>query len=330
MESRGIERKRSDAVLRWIAAGLALAVLLLAAACGGEDQTAGRADASAEVIGLAAAPAPIRPPAVPEQATATAPVTATTPVTATAPATATTPVTATVPVTEAATSVLPPETEEPRVTYGEAEAVFLDGRYGEAVDLFVRYVERRPTHPRGHYMLGLSAWKGGYLELAEAHLAESVLIDPGHVRGRVNLARVLIELGRPDVAREHARIAEELDPGYVPAKRTLARALAGEGDHEAALAKYEEALWMDPGDRWSLNNMGYLMIQRGLHEDAVAPLALAVRLDSTNATFRNNLDSALANAGLGVDIDTDAIALAYLRELGGCAGEAADTVARRR
>ena len=318
MESNGIERKRSEAALRWIAAGLALAVLLLAAACGGEDNTAGRADGSVEVIGFAAAPAPIRPPAVPEQATAAAPATATAPDLATAP------------VTRAATSVLPTETEEPPVNYGEAEAVFLEGRYGEAVDLFVRYVERRPTHPPGHYMLGLSAWKGGYLELAEAHLVEAVLIDPGHVRGRVNLARVLIERGRPTEAREHARIAEELDPEYVPAKRTLARALAETGDHGAALAKYEEALWMDPEDRWSLNNMGFLLIRRGRHNDAVAPLALAVRLDSTNATFRNNLGSALAKAGMGVDVDTDAIARAYLRELGGCLGEAADTVARRR
>lgn len=305
MESRRIERDRSETVLRWIAAGLALAVLLLAAACAG-DHTTERAYGTEEVIGVAAAQAPMEQPAIPVETAAAAPA------------------------THAATSVLPPEPEEPPVTYGEAEAVFLEGRYGEAVDLFGRYVERRPTNPWGHYMLGLSAWKGGYLELAEAHLVESVLIDPDHVRGRVNLARVLIELGQPATAHEHARIAEELDAENVPAKRTLARALAGQGDHEGALAKYEEALWIDPEDSWSLNNMGYLMIQHGRHEDAVGPLALAVRLDSTNATFLNNLGSALANAGMGIDVDTDAIARAYLEELRGCAGEAADTVAHRR
>lgn len=306
MESRGIERNRSETVLRWIAAGLALAVLLLAAACGGENRPAERADGSTEVIGMAAAQAPTARPAIPVE---TGPM---------------------APATYAATSVLPLEPEEPPVTWGEAEAAFLEGRYGEAVDLFGRYVERRPTDPRGHYMLGLSAWKGGYLDLAEAHLMESVLIDPDHVRGRVNLARVLIELGQSAAAEGHARIAEELDPADVPAKRTLARALAQNGDHEGALARYEEALWIDPEDRWSLNNMGYLMIQRGEHEEAVGPLALAVRLDTTNATFLNNLGSALANAGMGDGVDTDAIAQAYLEELWGCPGEAADTVARRR
>ena len=306
MDSRRIERDRSETVLRWIAAGLALAALLLAAACGGEDRTAESADGPAAVIGMVAAEAPMGRPAIPVETTDTAPA------------------------THAAGSILPPEPEELPVTYSEAEAVFLEGRYGEAVDLFGRYVERRPTNPWGHYMLGLSAWKGGYLDIAEAHLMESVLIDPNHLKGRVNLARVLIELGQPAAAQAHARIAEELDAEDVPAKRTLARALAENGDHEGALAKYEEALWIDPEDRWSLNNMGYLMIQRGRHEDAVGPLALAVRLDSTNATFMNNLGRALEAAGLGVDIDTDAVAQAYLEELWGCPGEVVDTVVHRR
>lgn len=301
MESRRIERDRSETALRWIAAGLAFAALVLAAACGGKDRTAERVDGPAEVIGMAAAEVPMGRPAIPVETTAMAPA------------------------AHAAISVLPPGPEQPPVTYGEAEAAFRGGRYGEAADLFERYVEGRPMNPWGHYMLGLSAWKGGYLELAEAHLLESVLIDPGHVKGRVNLSRVLIELGQPAAAQEHARIAEELDPEDVPAKRTLARALAETGDHEGALAKYEEALWIDPEDRWSLNNMGYLMIQRGRHEDAVGPLALAVRLAGTNATFLNNLGSALEGAGMGGEADTDAIAQAYLEELWGCPGEAVDT-----
>lgn len=296
MESRTIERDRWETMLRWIAVGLALATLALAAACGQDDAVAERVEASTEVIRVAAAP-PL-------------------------------PV-ASSPVLEAPASYLARQPEETPVTYGQAEAVFREGRHAEAVDLFVRYVEREPTDPRGHYMLGISAWKDGYLDTAEAHLTESMLIDPNHVRARVNLARVLIELGRPSVAAQHALVAEELAPDDVAAKRTLARALAEAGDHEGALDKYDEALWVGPEDRWSLNNMGYLMIQRGDHEDAVGPLALAVRLDSANATFRNNLGSALEGAGLGRGVETDSLAQAYLEELRGCVGESADTVAHR-
>ena len=52
-------------------------------------------------------------------------------------------------------------TPEPpkEVTYKDAEAAFLDTNYGEAVELFTRYTERKSGNPWGFYMLGLSAWK---------------------------------------------------------------------------------------------------------------------------------------------------------------------------
>ena len=155
--------------------------------------------------------------------------------------------------------------------------------------------EREP--PRERYDLGISAWKAGRPAAAEELLREWVSHAPDHVKGRINLARVLIELGRPREAGEHAALAAGLDPGSASAKRVQARALAESGDRSAALAMYEEALWIDPEDGWSLNNMGYLLILRGRHEEAVGPLALAVRLDSANAVFRANLGAALEGAG---------------------------------
>lgn len=303
--SRRSKRDRSETMLRWIAAGLAMGAFALAAACARDEDIAERGNGSTEVIRVAGAPAPTEAP-VPLPETSSPMLVAPTPV-------------------PEMPLALP---EEPPVTYSRAEAVFREGRFGEAADLLARYAQREPTNPWGHYMLGIAAWKGGYLELAETHLVESVLIDPGHVKARVNLARVLVELGKSSAAEQHARIAEELDPGYVAAKRTLARALAEMGDHDGALAKYEEALWIDPEDRWSLNNMGYLLIQRGRHRDAIGPLALAVRLNSTSAIFQNNLGSALEGARLGRDVDTDALAQAYLEELRGCPGESQSSAAR--
>ena len=151
--------------------------------------------------------------------------------------------------------------------------------------------------PWEHYMLGVSAWKEGELGEAELHLREWVAHAPGDAKGRVNLARVLIEIGRPYEAKEHAAIAENLDPASVAAKRIHARALDESGDCSSAIAKYEDALWINPEDYWSLNNLGYLLIRHGRFEDAIGPLALAVQLDSTNLMFRTNLGAALRGAG---------------------------------
>ncbi len=358
MNSRTTGGDRSERVLRWIAAALAIMIFVLAAACREDDALARRGDISAEAMTVAAAPAL---PQAPSAHTASLP-----PPPATSPPPGTTP-TGTA-LYEYAPAMPPAATtwdEAAPVTYGHAESAYRAGRYGEAVDLFIRHVERAPTNPWGHYMLGLAAWKGGYLELAEAHLVESLMIDPDHLKGRINLARVLIDLGQGAAAAEHAALAESLDPESVAAKRTLARSLAAAGDHHEALAKYDEALWLDPEDTWSLNNMGYLLIQRGEAAEAVGPLALAVHLDSANATFRNNLGSALEGAGYRVaaleaygaaaaldpgharaemsagrlrafvdegavsEVDTDAIAQRFLSDLAVCGGEPADSAAHR-
>lgn len=186
------------------------------------------------------------------------------------------------------------------VSYDEAESAYHDGAYEVAVDLFEAYTRQRPENPWGQYMLGLSAWKAGHLDLAELALTESVALSPNHVKGRVNLARVLLESHRPEEALEHARHAEDVDPTSVQAKRTLARALESSGDVQGALATYEEALWIAPEDAWSLNNMGYLLIQRGRFGEAVGPLALANTIQEGNAVFLNNLGNALEGAGYPV------------------------------
>lgn len=345
MNRMTVERDRSEMVLRWIAAALAMAILVLAAACREDGAIAEAGDASSGVIAVAAAPQLPQPPTPPNPSTSLGD--------------------REYGGARGAIPALSTGVEEAPVTYAEAAAVYRTGRYGEAIDLFIRYVEREPTNPWGHYMLGIAAWKGGHLDLAEAHLVESLLIDPDHAKGRVNLARVLIELGQGTAAAEHAALAETLTPESVAVKRTLARALAEAGDHDEALVKYDEALWLDPEDRWSLNNMGYLLIQRGQPEEAVGPLALAVRLDSANATFRNNLGSALEGAGYRVaaleaygaaaaldpghakavmsverlraivsegavsEVDTDAIAQAFFSDLMVCGGEPVDSVAHR-
>lgn len=265
---------RSEKVLRWLAMVLALACFVAAAACGGDDEGSAPGDARAIDTWVVAqepdwqtVPAVDEIDSVPAETPPSAPI---------APA------------------------EGRAVSWGDAEGAFEEGRYGEAIDLFSLYTEEHPTNPWGHYMLGLSGWKAGHLDVAETHLLESIGLAPDDVKSRVNLARVLIEAGRPADAVEQAGAAEELDPGSIQAKRVHARALAENGDHAGALDKYQDALWINPDDVWSLNNIGYLLIQEGSYDDAIGPLALAARVDSTNVTFLNNFGSALEGAGFPV------------------------------
>lgn len=297
MEEGTAGKDRSERVLRWIAVALALACFVAAGACGGDEQITRDEDFADLVVATREDPMQGIPAETLSEDSAVE--------------------------SGAATTETP---TAPRVvTYAEAEATFDEGRYGEAVDLFSAYLVEHPDNAWVHYMLGLSAWKAGHLDVAETHLQESVDLAPDHVKGRVNLARVLIDAGRPAEAREQAAAAEEMDPASSVAKRVLARAMAEGGDWSAAVDKYEDALWIDGEDVWALNNLGYLLVLRGRYDDAVGPLALAVQLDSTNATFQNNLGSALEGAGFpvaalaafrsAVAIDPDSRAAASLARL---------------
>ena len=289
MENKTVGIDRSEAVLRSIAVGLALALFVGSLACAGEGAEAAAAEAVA-VSGLSrghgqevmyAQAARWRPEADGVQADSP-------PTAEPAPSD---------PV-EPAAEPKPSESLEPAAEAPSAEEV---------------------RAPWEHYMLGVSAWKEGELGEAELHLREWVAHAPGDAKGRVNLARVLIEIGRPYEAKEHAAIAENLDPASVAAKRIHARALDESGDCSSAIAKYEDALWINPEDHWSLNNLGYLLIRHGRFEDAIGPLALAVQLDSTNAMFRSNLVVALEGAGHRFaspgTFDAATLADAFRREL---------------
>ena len=86
------------------------------------------------------------------------------------------------------------------VTYEEAEEAFRAGAYREAVSLFEGYVAGHPDNPWGHYMLGMSAWKGGHAGKAIEAFEAALERDPDHLKSLVNLSRVRLEAGQADEA----------------------------------------------------------------------------------------------------------------------------------
>lgn len=185
----------------------------------------------------------------------------------------------------------------PPVTYQEAEAVFLEGRYGEAVDLFARYTERRPENAWGHYMLGLSVWKSGDPVGAEEFFRDALELDPRHEKSLVNLARVLLEQDRPEEARESIEKVIEANPESNRGLRVLGRVHYALGQTDEAIEAYKRAILVDDEDVWSMNNLGLIYIREGRFEEATLPLARATELEGGVATFQNNLGIALERSG---------------------------------
>lgn len=211
------------------------------------------------------------------------------------------------------------------VSYEEAEGLYLEGRYDEAAGAFGAYIETVPANSWAHYMHGLSCWKSGRHEEAEAAFLTALKGDPDHVKSHINLARVLLTGDRPSEALDRARAAIDLDPHAGAAYRVLGRAYHNLGLTAKAIESYGKALQIDDRDVWAMNNLALLYIQAERFVDALPPLARAAQLRGDVSTFRNNLGVALERAGhYGAAVDAYRAAL----EIDGSHSKAATSLAR--
>lgn len=195
---------------------------------------------------------------------------------------------------ETATPAVQPVQE---ATYTNSERAFLDGRYDEAVDLFTRYTEKQPDNPWGHYMLGLSAWKDGRLDVAEGAFQQTLTLDPSHLKSCLNLARVLLESKRASEALPVLDRAIAIDSTSSAAYRLKGNALHDLNRDDEAVTAYQAAIQLDPEDAWSMNNLAFIRIQEDRFDDALPALARATELRKDVPVFYNNLGMALEHGG---------------------------------
>jgi len=183
------------------------------------------------------------------------------------------------------------------VSFADGETAYHSRRYDEAAAIFESYIERRPGNAWGHYMLGLSAWKGGDLAKSESAFEKALSIDTRHVKSLVNLSRVLIAQQRHDDAIDRLTRAAEIEPASADVYRLLGRAYHVRRQTQEAQDAYLRALALDDRDAWSFNNLGLLFLETQRADQALPLLAKAVALRQGVPEFQNNLGMALEHTG---------------------------------
>lgn len=158
-------------------------------------------------------------------------------------------------------------------------------------------VDDNPDGAYGHYMLGLSLWKGGRLDEAVAALTTAGELNPQSVKSFINLSRVLNERGDYDSALEAAEAARLIDPEHPQALYLQARSLRNLGRIDDAVAALDQALAFDPeyGHAWNL--LGLIDIHRGRAADAAVSLRNAATLEPGIAYINANFGRALELSG---------------------------------
>jgi superkiller protein 3 len=183
------------------------------------------------------------------------------------------------------------------VSFADGESAYHARNYTEATTIFARFAEQRPDNAWGHFMLGMSSWKGGDLARAEAAFDAALGIDANHMKSLVNSSRVLLDQKRPDQALERLTRASEIDPTSNQVYRLLGRTYHVQGKTDEAVTAYKRAIELDANDSWAMNNLGLLFLEQGRAADALPLLARAVELGKDVAMFHNNLGMALEHTG---------------------------------
>jgi len=177
-------------------------------------------------------------------------------------------------------------------SFAEGEAAYKAKKYTVATTIFDRYTAEKPDNAWGHFMLGLSAWKGGDLAKSEKAFKAALAIDPDHLKSLMNLSRVLIEEKRFDDALDTLMRAGDIEPTSNEVQRLIGRASHALGKTDDAIEAYRHALELDEKDVWSMNNLGLLFLEQKRAEEAMPLFLKAVDLRKDVAAFHNNLGMA--------------------------------------
>ena len=125
-------------------------------------------------------------------------------------------------------------------------SLFFEGRYGEAVEPYRRYLEQRPNDVVTLTRLGMALATSDQPVEALAIFRRAVEVDPRDGDAQRNLAAALFDARDADGAALHARQAVALKPDDPVAHDLLGRALAVQGRFDEAISEFERALAIDP------------------------------------------------------------------------------------
>lgn len=148
-----------------------------------------------------------------------------------------------------------------RDIFGEALALYRQGRRGEARNICESIVSARPGHTGALHLLGVLALEDGRAEDAIRRLVETG--EAGDPRIHSALATAWRMRGRPAEAAAAARRAAALAPGHAEFLYNLGNALQHLGDERGAEAAYRWSLASRPGlvnGHW---NLALLLLRGG-------------------------------------------------------------------
>jgi choline-sulfatase len=171
------------------------------------------------------------------------------------------------------------------------------GRKPEALRIYERIIERRPTMAIGYRNLAFLQWQNGEAAAAIKTLERAFRADAIEPGMTSQLGSYLAEAGRPADAIAILEPLSAQSPADPDALNALGIAYARAGQDARSEAAFRRALSEHPENVRALENIATLELQRGDFAAARATLERAVAADPRSARAHNGLGVVATRAG---------------------------------
>jgi arylsulfatase A-like enzyme/Flp pilus assembly protein TadD len=163
------------------------------------------------------------------------------------------------------------------------------GRKAEALQIYERIIQRRPSMAIGYRNLAFLQWQGGDARGAIQTLERAFRADAIESGMTTQLGSYLAEAGRPADAIALLEPLAAQKPADPDALNALGIAYARAGQEDRSASTFRRALDENPSNVQALENIGTLEIQRGNLPGARQALEQAAAIDPRSARAQNGL-----------------------------------------
>jgi len=172
----------------------------------------------------------------------------------------------------ARTPVVPlrPQADEPDVAALFSRGITLEENpqtHAEAIAVYLKVIEREPTHAAAHINVGTLYYNRQEYGLAEKHYRAAIESDPRYALAYFDLGNVLDETGRVHDAIQTYKTALQLAPTYADAHYNLALAYEKLKQPRKALPHWRAYIKLDTISPWAVHARN--QVQRILQSDGL-------------------------------------------------------------
>lgn len=186
----------------------------------------------------------------------------------------------------------------------QANALFFQGRYAEAIAAYQRAIEFNPEYHQAWSNQGSAYFHQGQFERAIAAYERALAIKDDYPEAWNNKGGALAKLRQHENALVAYNRAVQLKPDYVEAWNNRGLALAELGRYKEAVTSYNRALKQKPEYVEAWNNRGLALAAANRHDQALPCFLKAQKLQPDGGDAYRNQAASLA----ALEHDDEAIA----------------------